>query len=223
MSVEFRRIGTGPILIIEDAGQLAMDFFRNDASSAPGGYDDLAGTGDRDRITRADIVAINTTMRARSPHKSWELLTNAPGPVPWLVALNPTWDLVLLDEATWETQARPNVQKALTASVAPGRGLSAGTKVLHLKRPSIFPVLDSLVLHQLGVAESVDRIAVIDHLRKEGMRNLETLTAIQQLAAPRYQRSLVRIMDVLLWTSHPASGLSPELQRWEHVMRRTAS
>lgn len=29
------------------------------------------------------------------------------------------------------------------------------------------------------------------------------------------ERSLVRILDVLLWVSHPAAGLSPQLAGWE--------
>lgn len=52
----------------------------------PGGYDDLAGHGERDRITRFDIVAINTTMRARSPHTASDTLLAAQGPLPWLTA-----------------------------------------------------------------------------------------------------------------------------------------
>jgi len=67
-TIQIRRITTGPSLVIEDAAALALDFFSTDASSAPGGYDDLAGGGDRDRITLSDIIAVNTTMRARSPH-----------------------------------------------------------------------------------------------------------------------------------------------------------
>jgi hypothetical protein len=64
----------GPRLIIEHADALMLDFCRNDASSKSGGYDDVAlgGTKDPFHITRDDIVAINTTMRARSPHVVWE-------------------------------------------------------------------------------------------------------------------------------------------------------
>jgi hypothetical protein len=222
-SIQIRRIGLGPSLVIEDAGQLALDFFSNDASSKPGGYDDLAGQGERDRITRADIVAINTTMRARSPHHVWEPFIDDPRPVPWLVDLDPAWDLIALEDAMWLGHARPAAEQGLAAAVAPGRGLAVATKVLHLKRPGMYPVLDSLMLQQLGVTDSVPVMRVMDHLRDEGHRNLESLLAIQGQLAPRYRRSLVRILDALLWTSHPAAGLSPALGAWEHVMRRPAS
>ena len=42
-TIEIRRITTGPALLVEDAEQLALDFFRSDPSSKRGGYDDLAG------------------------------------------------------------------------------------------------------------------------------------------------------------------------------------
>ena len=44
---------------------------------------------DPNRITTADIVAINTTMRARSPHTAWEALTQVAEELPWLAAMQP--------------------------------------------------------------------------------------------------------------------------------------
>lgn len=218
-TIVIRRITTGPALVVEDAERFALDFFRSDPSSAPGGYDDLAGRGEPNRVTRSDIVAINTTMRARSRHAVWDVLITSDAAQPWLVALDPSWDLVALDEDIWQRLARPAVQLALAAAIAPGRGLSVATKVLHLKRPRMFPVLDRLVLDQLGVTESVPPIKVIDHLRAEGRREIERLRTVQANVAD-YDRSLVRIMDVLLWASHPAAGLASALRGWQHVIRR---
>lgn len=221
-NVEIRRITTGPTLVIEGAEHLALDFFQTDPSAATGGYDDLAGRGDQDRVTKSDIVAINATMRARSPHIVWDgIIAPKVGPA-WLRALDLSWDLVTLDESLWQDRARPAVQSGLAAMVAPGRGLSVATKVLHLKRPRMFPVLDSLVLQQLGVTESVEPMKVVDHLRAEGQRNLDALLTVQSSIASRYERSLVRIMDVLLWASHPAAGLAPSLRGWQHVIRRAS-
>jgi hypothetical protein len=216
--VSIARMARGPALVIEDAARLARDFFTLDASSLPGGYDDLAGRGEPDRITSADIVAINTTMRARSPHRAWADLTDHRGLLPWLSALDSEWDLIAPDEATW-SRAQPANATALTATVARGRGLSVATKVLHLKRPGLFPVLDSLVLQQLGVTDSIAPMAIVEHLRAEGRRNLEVLQAIQAALRPTYERSLVRILDALLWSSHPAAGIAPALGGWEHVVR----
>jgi hypothetical protein len=99
--------------------------------------------------------------------------------------------------------------------IGPGRGLSVGTKVLHLKRPRMFPVLDRLVLERLGVTASVPVVRVIEHLRGDGVRNLDRLLEIQRAIAPR-ERSLVRILDVLVWSSHPAAGIEPSMTSWEH-------
>ena len=61
---------------------------------------------------------------------------------------------------------------------------------------------------------------VIDHLRAEGRREIEALRAIQANVAGQYDKSLVRIMDVLLWASHPATGLAPALRGRQHVISR---
>lgn len=216
--IRLRRIGSGPSLVIEDAEALVAHFLDTDASAKPGGYDDLAGHGERDRITRSDVVAINTTMRARSPHTAWDSLINDTRPLPWLAGLDPAWDLVTTPDELWQSAVRARVEAALVAAAGPGRGISVGTKVLHLKRPGMFPVLDSLVLQQLGVTESVPMIKVVEHLRAEGTRNLAGLREIQASIAPR-QRSLVRLLDILLWASHPAAGLGPSMSPWEHRLR----
>jgi Family of unknown function (DUF6308) len=219
-TIEIRRITTGPSLVIEDAGQLVLDFFRTDSSSAPGGYDDQAGHGERDRVTKADIIAINTTMAARSPHAVWDALISSGAPQGWLVRMDPDWDLIGLDDETWQARGRQAIDGAIQATVGPGRGLSVATKVLHLKRPKLFPVLDSLVLQQLRVTDSVPPMKVIEHLRAEGRRNLDGLEAVQRQVSAHYDRSLVRILDVLLWASHPAAGLAPSLKGWQHILRR---
>jgi Family of unknown function (DUF6308) len=216
--IRIRRIGPGPVLVVEQAEQLVAHFLRYDASAQPGGYDDLAGHGERDRITRSDVVAINTTMRARSPHTAWDSLINDSRPLPWLAGLDPAWDLVTTSDELWQSSVRTRVDEALVAATGPGRGISVGSKVLHLKRPGMFPVLDSLVLQQLGVTESVPMIRVVEHLRAEGTRNLAALREVQAAIAPR-QRSLVRLLDIILWASHPAAGLGPSMSQWEHRFR----
>src|SRR5207244_123206 len=55
----------------------------------------------------------------------------------------------------------------------------------------------------------------VEHLRAEGTRNLADLRDIQRFIAP-HKRSLVPILDILLWAAHPASGLAPTLNGWEH-------
>lgn len=196
-----------------------LDFLQTDSRAKPDGYDDKAGKGDVERLTTKDIVAINTTMRARSPHSAWAPLIGS-GQQSWLAALDPAWDLIQLDNAIWERSADKAIAKALRTTVARGRGLSVATKVLHLKRPRLFPVLDSLVLQQLGATDAIPPIELVEHLRSEGRRNVKALRDIQAHISPRYQRSLVRILDVILWASHPAASLASSLTGWEHVLRK---
>jgi hypothetical protein len=137
-------------------------------------------------------------MRARSPHSAWEPLTSA-GPLPWLSALDPSWDPVELWRSrvgtVWVHGAR---EAAFAAAIAPYRQLAIATKVLHLKRPLLFPVLDALVVEQIG---GVGRppIALLLHLRGEAQRNRLTLHQVQtNLQNAHITRMLIRILDALL-------------------------
>lgn len=223
------RMDGGPRLVIEGPGALAFEFFSTDASSVgPDAYDQRAGKGEPNRITSDDIRAINKTMRARSPHAAWEPLTAAVDELPWLTAIDASWDLIATDDNDWQaTGGAVLLAAAIEASVGPYRRLSVATKVLHLKRPRLFPVLDSLVVDLIGGLAYVARPArLLLHLREQGRSNLETLLAIQAELAARDQpleRSLVRILDALLWSSHPAAGIAATLGDWEHRVRRRSA
>jgi hypothetical protein len=134
--IVIRRLDGGPSLMVEDASSLARAFFSRDPSSiGPNSYDERAGHGDPYRITTDDIRAINQTMRARSPHTAWEALTDA-GPLPWLAALDPSWDLVELSNREWERfGCTALLEAAFATAIAPYRNLAVATKVLHFKRP----------------------------------------------------------------------------------------
>lgn len=211
----------GETLQLDGLG-LARGFFRGDPSSVGvGAYDSLTGRGDLGRITVADIQAINRTMRARSKHDWWAPVLDRE--LDWLAALDPEVDLIDTEDAEWdEVGAEDLVRAALEATIGPWRGPSVATKVLHLKRPRLFPVLDDFVAVMLGVNMPDDapaarkvRIAVelVLHLRAEGRRNLSQLRAIKErLAAEGTERSLVRILDAILWSSHPATNV-PGLTR----------
>jgi hypothetical protein len=220
LQVVIRRIDDGPSIIIEDASSLAHAFFSSDPSSVgPKAYDQRAGRGDPNRITADDVRAINATMRARTPHTAWEALTSA-GPLPWLAALDPSWDLVELSDREWERLGCTALLEAVfMTSVGPYRNRSVATKVLHLKRPSLIPIFDALVVEQIG---GVNRPAIdlLLHLRAEGRRNRFTLRQVQaNLEQARITRTLVRILDTLLWSSHPAAGIGAALTGWERVIR----
>ena len=88
--------------------------------------------------------------------------------------------------------------------------------MLHLKRPRLFPILDRLVVEMLGGTLAEDAAPevraqlaanLILHVRVQGIRNLDPLREIQsQLARLELERSLVRIVDAILWLAHPAEG-----------------
>jgi hypothetical protein len=218
LGITIRRLDGGPSLIVEDAASLADAFFSRDPSSTgPNSFDAQAGHGDPDRIATDDIRAINQTMRARSPHTAWEALTSA-GPLPWLAALDPSWDLVRLREQDWERfGCTALLEAAFVATIAPYRNLAVTTKVLHFKRPSLFPVLDLLVVQQLGgVGQRPMRLLL--HLRAEAQRNRLALEQIQtELEEAHIARTLIRILDALIWSSHPGAGIA--LTGWERVIR----
>src|SRR3954454_9119688 len=99
--IRLRRIGSGASLVVEEAEAMVAHFLDTDASAKPGGYDDLAGHGEPDRITLSDVVAMNRTMRARPPHAAWHSLINDPRPLPWLAGLDPAWGLVMTPDESW--------------------------------------------------------------------------------------------------------------------------
>ncbi len=107
-AIEMRRITTGPTLLVEAAEALALEFFANDPSSMPGGYDDLAGRGEPDRITKSDVVAINTTIRARSPLGVWDPLISSEAAQERLVAIDSTIGSHEEDDRHWAS-AHPNI------------------------------------------------------------------------------------------------------------------
>lgn len=93
--------------------------------------------------------------------------------------------------------------------------------MLHLKRPSLVPVLDSLVVEQLGAAmpsTPARGVALIGHVRDVAKQNRDTLDRIiDYLGSQGVDRSVVRVLDALLWGRHEASWvapLGPFIARW---------
>ena len=221
---------TAPRLVIEGAQWLAETFFRRDPSAVgPASYDGwIAHTQRdprlRDQLSDGDVTAINTTMAARTSHAAWAPVLASPEAV-GLRGLDPAWDLFETpdDEVAWATMREP-LATVLAALDRPGLGLAVVTKVLHIKRPRLVPVMDSVVVGQVGarinddVASWVDAIDVV---RDVGRLNLSELRGIQAHLRAKgiADRSLVRILDALLWVSSPGSGLFSSLAGWEHVVR----
>lgn len=226
ITVTIRRVDGGPPFVIHGTQWVAELFFRLDRSAVgPKSYDARAVSCPKDRFELADLRAVNGSMATRMPDKWWiELLDGVPRP--WLTAIDPSWRLLDLSGVEWaETHAADRLGAALAQMVGDHRGLSVATKLLHLKRPALVPILDSLVVDQLG-GRGTEATKLIEHMREEGRQNLDALRAIQDALATLIgadgqpiQRSLVRILDVLLWATHPASALYPVLGRWQSELR----
>ena len=157
------------------------------------------------RIVRDDVHMINHAMGARSPQGDWRGLIRR-NPLPQLVAVDPSWDAVLMTNEEWQHQRVEERVEALLNAVTrrPGIGPARASKVLHLKRPALIPVCDSRLLRVLGVAQTQDDaiLTVLRHLRGEGRRLEVQLKVLQErLAGEGLQRPLIRILEVLVWGS----------------------
>jgi hypothetical protein len=226
ITVTIRRVDAGPTLVIDGAQWVAELFFRLDRSAVgPKSYDARVVSCPKDRFELQDLRAVNGSMATRMPDKWWiELLDGVPRP--WLAAVDPSWALFDLSDGEWvKAHVADRVGAALAEMVGDHRGLSVATKLLHLKRPALVPILDSLVVDQLG-GRGAKATKLIEHMREEGRQNLDALRAIQDALATiigadgqPIHRSLVRILDVLLWATHPASALYPVLGRWQSEFR----
>jgi hypothetical protein len=205
-------------LLVLDGWNLASRFFSLDSSSVGvGSYDSLAGRGEPGMITASDVTAINRTMRARSPKKYWEPIMDRP--LGWLRGMPENLDLIEAGDGAWAAGGGQRlVADALAGACGRGRGVSVATKLLHLKRPRLIPVLDDLVVDQLGVslpseperrAEAAHKAAaLVTHLRGQGRANLPALEQIRsRLTMDGTDRSLVRILDAVLWLAHPGAVL----------------
>jgi len=207
----------GELLVIQDPLALARAFFEREPSANSEAFDQLAGREPRSAIVLSDIIAMNAIMRARSPHGHWTALIEDDNS--WLEAIPVELDLLELDDEDWRSaRGDEHLRAALAAVLGPGRGLAVATKLLHLKRPRLFPLLDALVGEVLGArppppptsGQSVEvALRLAGAVRREGRQNVDVLRRVQAaLRDDGVARSLVRIFDALLWFSHPAAGLA---------------
>ncbi len=209
-----------PDLVVPDPYARVLRFFSEDASSiGPLSYDSYiaSGTSPPNRIVLEDVVAINRTMRARSPHKHWTSLIER-GDLPEFAAVDPTWDTFLTVDDEWDRyEVLLRVTSLIDAVLGRGIGVSVATKALHIKRPALIPICDSYVLQLMGIpgASGASVAALIQHLRDGRDELLPVLSDMQaRLAAAGIHRKLVRISDVLIWGSHPDTGSTgPEARR----------
>jgi hypothetical protein len=188
-------------------------FFTRDRSSAGArSYDAyvIGGASPPNRVIEADVSAINVTMGARSPHTDWNTLIKR-GELPQLRALRRDLDLFQTPDIVWARERVPNRLAALfEAVIGKGIGIARATKVLHIKRPSLIPVCDSYVLSLMGIPNvgAGSGVALVEHFRSVRTDLLPTLVACQvRLKQLGLDRTLVRIVDSLIWSAYPDTWL----------------
>ena len=92
-------------------------------------------------------------------------------------------------------------------------GIAGATKVLHMKRPYLVPILDSYVGNVLASPKPASKSELpvwselmLDTLHDQLRANTEViLTLARVLADQGLLRSPVRILDALLWSAMPQS------------------
>ncbi len=91
-----------------------------------------------------------TTTRSPSKHSLWDpVLANRQQ---WLHEIPLGLDRVQTDEDQWrEAGGEALLAAAIGACIHPGIGVAGATKLLHLKRPRLVPILDQLVAEMMGV------------------------------------------------------------------------
>lgn len=157
----------------------------------------------------------------------WRPLFEA-GDLPWLLALGREWDLVTTPDEQWQGErVGDRIAEAVGDIISlKGRGVAQATKLLHLKRPALVPVIDSNVARALGATLSADgsvetrvaqTCAIVEHFREIGPALRPQLEQVDaHLPSAGIERSLVRILDCLIWCSEEEAwmALVDVLGRW---------
>jgi uncharacterized protein DUF6308 len=212
------RLPTGRVIRYADE-KAALFFVTDVAAVGPHSYDAYLSSPSNppNAFIPADIRAINTTMRARSSAKHWTQFTTGRD-LPWLRAIEPTWDLVETSDDDWTRYGCASaIHSALVQLMGPYRQASVVTKLLHIKRPRLVPICDSYVSAAVGkVAVGPEATtSLILAIRNLGRDNMETLEAISsRLGSVGIVRSPVRVLDAVLWSGAFTGGLYGLFEDW---------
>jgi len=210
-----------PNRVIDHADERAAFFFVSNISSVgASAYDRRVASplNPPDQFEVADVRTINTTMMARTQYVHWAQFTESDEPLAWLRALGASWDHFTMDDEAWvAAQCERRILAALTGLMAPYRTTSITTKLLHLKRPKLIPICDSYVtaMIQKRAGDAGETTKLIVAVRVIGRENLDSLVEVsKRLASIGIDRTLVRILDALLWSDFQNQGPEAEFGRW---------
>lgn len=163
-------------------------------------------------ITDTDIGAINN-YGARSPSRVWKRLRTSGLLSSALASVSLEWSLFEIAPAAW-SDVRQHLLDVLSLCLEErGVALSTATKVLHLKRPKLIPICDSVVLGRLlglkDSSSSVERgIQCIEKMRSIGQveeNRRIILIAQKHLSSalpadnPYASMTPLRVLEAVLW------------------------
>jgi len=175
------------------------------------GYDDKHNVSDN--ISQGDITAANelAAMIDRYDKTESSRLLSHDRSISNLLSPIPNTDLFAFSDEEW-VKLKSNIRKLLAEFLTiKGIALAKATKMLHLKRPNLFPVLDSLIIEFLlgtdisGVEKSrqldiglkaLDKAREIITTQKYEFEKLVEQTSDLPIAL-----TPVRMFDILCWTA----------------------
>lgn len=208
------RMDGGPSIVIADPAAVIVDYYRSRTMHClrrSGGYDRRGPDPHPDRITREDI-AIANQIAAHLWGNAWPAILGA-GDQPCLAELPVGTDA----GAGTPEEREGHLHRIDTAihALTGGRPKSAGiTKILHLKRPRMVPLVDSVIRAKLGADPAAAipgdaLMATVRHLVDESARLAPALDraiaeACRAEGTPEISR--LRALDILIWVAHPADG-----------------
>ena len=214
--------------VIKDCEQKMAAFCTMDPSYIE--YDVDGRLHNPNNITAHQVDAMNRALQTRSPVKVWEnhgLLVES---LEELKAIDTDWDLIAMSDEEWDTNVKGKLAKLYQRVMRANIGASSGTKVLHLMRPRLVAIADSVVVNYLGVPTQHHvecALILAGEVRRIGRDedNASTLAKVRQhlIKASVIESNVVpsacRIIDALLWMR--ANGLKrPEKAGYHRLWRQ---
>jgi len=213
MCIVIRRFNTEEEITIQNCEGLVREFVRDNVSIV---YYDILPVSSDFQLPR-DVLVLTAMSRINpNPDALRELWNQRKDIDESLQRINT--GISLIDDAFPEVAIKDILGKFLAIT---GIGVAFTSKILHKKRPELFPIIDSKVRKIYGFPANETPDAVIEwikHMREDVRENRKRLEQLREIAneevAERANEegwgelrdnisfSLLRIFDIVLWQYH---------------------
>ena len=184
------------------------------------GYDDRHTDGNS--VSQADIASANNlyAMIGRYDKSEGRRILDQSGKLSHLLSEISSTPIYEYSDADW-SNTKLKIESLLTKMTSiHGVGVAKSTKILHLKRPELFPVLDSYVIqfHTGKTLASSPRdislaLKSLDTSRELIQSQIYEFTELQRrIADLPIPLTIVRLFDILCWSTY----------KWDILRRTTA-